>query len=107
MTIKVIKNEQRPEPTPVLAEAIVRIGEAAKKLHASGLNEDAIVALLHDHSGIAKKNYPRSAVVAAHPRWVVLSRMTTALGLFIIFLVFFALDGLIVYAYKPLHERQR
>ena len=45
--ITVIKSVP-PETTEVLAAAIVRIGEAAEQLRKSGLNERAIVVLLHD-----------------------------------------------------------
>lgn len=53
--IKVLKNPENPETKEILAEAIVKIGEAADKLKASGLNEDAIVVLLHDKTGVPKK----------------------------------------------------
>lgn len=38
----------RPIKVEILAEAIVSIGEAFDKLKQSGLNERAIVALVHD-----------------------------------------------------------
>lgn len=46
MSVKVIKNEINPESTEILAEAIVRIGGAMKKLEESGLNRDAIIILI-------------------------------------------------------------
>ena len=52
--IRVKKNADNPETTEVLAEAVVRIGKAAKALHDSGLNEDAIVVLLHDKTKLSK-----------------------------------------------------
>jgi hypothetical protein len=56
MSIKVKKNEDSPESKEILAEAIVKIGEASKKLLASGLNRDAIVVLLHDATKISKRD---------------------------------------------------
>lgn len=53
--IKVVKNAEKPEPTEVLAEAIVRIGSAMDKLKASGLNEKAILVLVHDASKVPKR----------------------------------------------------
>ncbi len=53
--IKVVKNAEKPEPTEVLAEAIVRIGSAMDKLKASGLNEKAILVLVHDACKVPKR----------------------------------------------------
>lgn len=50
---------QQPEPPiecTVLAEAIVEISKAAKRLNESGLNRKAIVALIHDYSAMGKKD---------------------------------------------------
>ena len=46
--IKVIKNEENPESTPVLADAIIKISEALEKLSKSDLNERAIIVLTID-----------------------------------------------------------
>jgi len=46
--IKVIKNKENPEPTPVLAEAIIKISEAMEDLAKTDLNERAIVVLIQD-----------------------------------------------------------
>lgn len=54
--IKVVKNSETPEPTEILAEAIIRVGESFEKLKKNGLNEDAIVVLIHDHSKVSKKD---------------------------------------------------
>lgn len=54
--IKVVKNAETPEPKEILAEAIVRIGENFERLKQSGLNEDAIVILIHDYSKVPKKD---------------------------------------------------
>ncbi len=56
MSIKIKKNEENPESKEILAEAIVNIGAASKKLLASGLNRDAIVVLLHDATKISKRD---------------------------------------------------
>lgn len=52
--ISVRKNEEKPETKEILAEAIVRIGAAADQLRRSGLNEDAIVVLLHAKTNVGK-----------------------------------------------------
>lgn len=54
--IKVVKNVENPESTEILAEAIVRIGEAAEKLRSSGLNETAIIVLMHDYTKLPKRD---------------------------------------------------
>ena len=51
-----VKKSDPPETTEVLAEAIVRLGEAARKLRADGLNERAIIVLLNDYTKIGKKD---------------------------------------------------
>lgn len=46
-----------PENMPaqeILAESIVRISESVAKLKASGLNQDAIIALIKDDTGFGK-----------------------------------------------------
>ena len=50
--IKVVKNEDKPETTEILAEAIVRIGSAMKQLENSGLNEHAIRVLIQHETKI-------------------------------------------------------
>ena len=54
ITIK--KNEEKPEPTEVLAEAVIRIGENMEKLQKSGLNKRAIVALVYDYTKVSKRD---------------------------------------------------
>ena len=54
--IKIVKNEDRPEPTEILAEAVIRIGENMEKLQKSGLNKRAIVSLTHDYTQVSKRN---------------------------------------------------
>ena len=54
--IKVVKNIEKPEPTEILAEAIIRIGESFDKLQKNGLNKTAIVVLIHDYTKIPKRD---------------------------------------------------
>lgn len=51
--VSVVKSDP-PETKEILAEAIVRIGSAMNKLKASGLNEDAIIILVHAKSNVNK-----------------------------------------------------
>jgi hypothetical protein len=51
-----VKKSTPPESKEILAEAITRISESLTKLSASGLNRDAIIILLHDHTKIAKRD---------------------------------------------------
>lgn len=46
--IKVKKNLENPEPTLVLAEAIINISDAFDRLKKSGLTEYAIIVLIVD-----------------------------------------------------------
>lgn len=50
-----VKKSEPPESKEILAEAIVRIGSAMEALSRSGLNEDAIVVLVHHSTKISKK----------------------------------------------------
>jgi len=52
--IKVEQSNEKPVEKGVLAEAIVKIGDAADALNKSGLNEEAIVILLHAKCGVSK-----------------------------------------------------
>lgn len=54
--IKIVKNEEHPEPTEILAEAVIRIGENFEKLQKSGLNKRAIIVLVHDYTKISKRD---------------------------------------------------
>ena len=54
--IKVVKDAENPEPKEILAAAIIKIGEAADALRKSGLNEDAIVILLHAKTTVPKRD---------------------------------------------------
>lgn len=50
-TVAVVQDPDKPVPREILAEALVRIGEAFVKLRASGLNRRAIVLLVSESSG--------------------------------------------------------
>jgi hypothetical protein len=52
--VKVINDKETPVPKEILAEAIVRISESMVKLHKSGLNEKAVIALVKDYTGYSK-----------------------------------------------------
>ena len=54
--IKVVKNSEKPESTEILAEAIVRIGSAMQALEKSGLNERAIVVLIHAETKLSQRD---------------------------------------------------
>lgn len=50
-----IEQTNPPKPRVVLAEAVENIGKAAKELHDSGLNEEAVVILLHHKTKIGMR----------------------------------------------------
>jgi len=54
--IKIVKNEVKPEPTEILAEAVIRIGENFERLQKSGINKNAIIILIHDYTKISKRD---------------------------------------------------
>ena len=54
--IKIIKNEEKPESTEILAEAVIRIGDNMEKLQKSGLNRRAVIALVYDYTKIPKRD---------------------------------------------------
>jgi hypothetical protein len=53
---KITVKQQPDEPVAaeVIARAIIDISDSMKKLSTSGLKRKAVVALIHDHSGIRK-----------------------------------------------------
>lgn len=51
---KIIQDEEKPVERPVLATAIVEISRAMTKLLDGGLNERAVVCLVHDACGVGK-----------------------------------------------------
>lgn len=54
--IKIIKNEEKPEPTEILAEAVIRISENFEKLQKNGLNKRAIIVLIYDYTKVPKRD---------------------------------------------------
>jgi hypothetical protein len=56
-TATIVKqNTDQPVAAEVIAEAIIGVSESMKRLTTSGLKRKAIVALVHDHSGIGKRD---------------------------------------------------
>ena len=55
---RIIKSDP-PETTEILAEAIVRIGTAMRRLQESGLNDEAIVVLVREKTGLNKGDIQR------------------------------------------------
>lgn len=54
--MKVKQNPEQPVAAEVIAEAILGISESMKRLSTSGLKRKAIVTLIHDQSGIGKRD---------------------------------------------------
>lgn len=52
--IRIIKNEEDPEPVELLAASIIQVSEAFEKIKKSKLSQRAIVVLLQDGIGAAK-----------------------------------------------------
>jgi hypothetical protein len=50
---KIKKDEQNPETPELLAKSIIQVSDAACKLLNSGINQDAIITLLHRKIGAA------------------------------------------------------
>ena len=53
--IKVVPTPEKEEPVEVIAQAIQDMSRACQKLLNGRLKREAIVALIHDKSGIAKR----------------------------------------------------
>ena len=49
--VKVITDEEKPEPVEIIAKSILQIAEGFSKLTKSGLNEQALIILLQSHIG--------------------------------------------------------
>lgn len=54
--VSVKQDEQAPIAAEIMAKAIIDIAEAMKRLGNSGLRRKAVVALIHDTSGIGKRD---------------------------------------------------
>jgi len=52
--VEVKQDVENPVAAEVLAQAILDIDTAMKRLSNSGLRRRAVVALIHDHSGLRK-----------------------------------------------------
>jgi hypothetical protein len=53
-TVKVVTNDQNPEPFEIIASSIIEVARGMKALNASRLKRSAIVALIHDRSKLGK-----------------------------------------------------
>lgn len=51
-----VKKSEPPESKEILAEAIVRIGDAFAALQKSGLNTKAIIVLIKDATGLPQRD---------------------------------------------------
>ncbi len=51
-----IKQPEKPITKEILAESIVRIGSAFNALKSSGLNEAAVIVLIHDATKLSKRD---------------------------------------------------
>ncbi len=54
--VKVTRDPEKPVERNVLAQAIVDIAAAMKKLTYGGVNRDAIVILVHDQTKLPKRD---------------------------------------------------
>jgi hypothetical protein len=56
VAVTVKQNPENEVPAEVLAEAIVQVADAAKRLLSSRLTKRAILVLLHDSSGVGMRD---------------------------------------------------
>lgn len=54
--VAVITNPVHPEPVEIIAQSIIEIAAAMRRIDSSRLTRKAIVALLHDTSKISKRD---------------------------------------------------
>lgn len=54
--VNVVQNPDKPVPAQVIADSIVEIAKSMKSLNDSRLKKRAIVVLLHDATGVARKD---------------------------------------------------
>ena len=54
--VEIQQDTSNPVPPIILAEALISISASFRKLTKSGLNRRAIIALLHDDTGLRKKD---------------------------------------------------
>jgi hypothetical protein len=53
---KIIQSEEKPIAVEILAEEILKISQAMKKINESRLHRKAIIALIHDQSKLGKSH---------------------------------------------------
>jgi hypothetical protein len=51
---KLIQDEANPIPAEIIAESLVKIGDAMRQLSGTRLTRDAVIALIHDKSKVSK-----------------------------------------------------
>ena len=80
MPIKIKKNEENPETTEILAEAIIKISETMEKLsEQSGLSEKALIVLIQDNCGcLSRGGKPSKRTVE-----IILDSMKTLKGYYL------------------------
>lgn len=55
-SVNIVQDEEAPIPKDMLAAAICKLSDCVNKLLLSGLNEDAVIVLLKDSTGLSKRN---------------------------------------------------
>jgi len=55
-TITVKTNEENPEPTEIIAQAIIDIAAGMKKINEGRLGRHALIVLIKDRSGVSQTN---------------------------------------------------
>lgn len=61
--IRIVKNEENPEPMELLAQSIIQVSDAFKKIQSFKLSQRAIVVLLQDGIGATKISKKQIALV--------------------------------------------
>ena len=61
--IRIVKNEEDPEPVELLAQSIIQVADGFEKIKKSKLSQRAIVVLLQDGIGAAKITKQQIALV--------------------------------------------
>lgn len=64
--VTVKRNEQEPEPLELVAAAILKVADGIDRMRGAGLSDRAIQVLLHDITGVAKRDI--IAILNAGPK---------------------------------------
>lgn len=54
--VEVTQDDEAPVPVKVLAQSILEIAKAAKKITQAGLKEETLVLLIHDYTKLSRAN---------------------------------------------------